>query len=249
MFPASFTAPWPPSCTLFHVLFPASCTVPCHPSCTLVCVPCICSLATFLDSVPCSLHPEQFPFILPLPCSMFPASSSIPWPPSCTLFHVPCILYCSLTSFPYSVQCYLHSVQFPVILPIPCSMFPLPMQAGMLTKRHEKAVSYKSRLFCLQITWDGCFFWPSWLFCLQIYDMTVSYQGRLVCLQIDIKRLFLNKACWYAYKKTWKGFFLQIPAVLVCKLHGMAVSFCQAGCFACQFSHCMSVFKENSLDL
>jgi len=27
----------------------------------------------------------------------------------------------------------------------------LPRQAGMFANRHEKAVSYKSRLFCLQI--------------------------------------------------------------------------------------------------
>ena len=80
--------------------------------------------AGWWDKCNISLHPVQFPFILPVTCSMLPASSTVPWPPSCTLFHVPCILLCSLTSFPYSVPCYLHSVLFPVILPIPCSMFP-----------------------------------------------------------------------------------------------------------------------------
>ena len=106
VFPASFTVPWQPYWTLFHV--------PLHP---------FCSLWSFLYSVQCSLHPSLFPGNLTWLCSMFPCILSVPFDPSFTLFTVPCIRHCSLAILLDSVSCSLVSFMFPLILPLLCSAF------------------------------------------------------------------------------------------------------------------------------
>ena len=106
VFPASFTVPWRPCWTLFHV--------PLHP---------FCSLWSFLYSAQCSLQPSLFPGDRTGLCSMFPCTLSVPFDPSFTLFSVPCICHCSLATLLDSVPYSLASFLFPLILPLLCSVF------------------------------------------------------------------------------------------------------------------------------